>query len=390
MSGEATETMETTEYMEGKEAEAIMEINRELKEYFIERDTEIDLMTIAVLSREHMVMLGAPGTAKSQLVQCFNRHIDEASYFYHMLMKDTTRDEIFGPLDIAALKEGHNRRKTEGYLPEAHFTFLDETFKASSAVLNMLLAAVNERVFKDDGKTKGIPLISMFGASNELPEEDEGLEAFYDRILIRKIVEDIHEWGNKKRLLELDGYKPDTTITLKELQNIQEAVKEVDVTPVHDDMLRIIRKLNSEGIRVSDRRFKESKQVVQAHAFLNGRMEAQNDDLTVLQYIYWTDPEDIDKVRSICMGISNPYANQAAEWEAIVQDIRSQLDQLPKETNNETIELFNKAEQMKENCNELISKAKKEGKNTEPLERVHRKISSLRRDMQQNYLKLED
>ena len=154
-----------------------------LQRTFIGKDEIIRLMCIAVVAGEHCVLLGPPGTAKSALIRTLSKLI-QANYFEYLLTRFTEPNELFGPVDIAAFREGHYRRNTAGMLPEAEIVFLDEIFKSNSAILNALLTLLNERKFVSGSDTIECPLISVFGASNEVPT-DETLGAIFDRFLLR-------------------------------------------------------------------------------------------------------------------------------------------------------------------------------------------------------------
>src|SRR5579859_3856917 len=163
--------------------ERLSQLARTLQDRFLGKDEVIRLLCIAVLAGEHAVLIGPPGTAKSALLRTFARMLD-AAYFEYLLTRFTEPNEIFGPVDIAAFREGKYQRRTEGMLPEAEIVFLDEVFKSNSAILNSLLTLLNERRYTSGGEVVRCPLLSAFGASNEVPS-DETLTAIYDRFILR-------------------------------------------------------------------------------------------------------------------------------------------------------------------------------------------------------------
>src|SRR5580692_669862 len=154
-----------------------------LEQRFLGKDEVIRLLLAAAVAGEHAVLIGPPGTAKSALIRTFAR-LMHARYFEYLLTRFTEPNEIFGPVDIAAFREGRYERRTEGMLPDAEIVFLDEVFKSNSAILNALLTLLNERRYTSGGKVMKSPLLSAFGASNEVPT-DETLGAVFDRFLLR-------------------------------------------------------------------------------------------------------------------------------------------------------------------------------------------------------------
>src|SRR5580704_556689 len=161
----------------------LAELAKNLEGRFLGKDEVIRLLLIAVIAGEHAVLIGPPGTAKSALLRTFARLLS-ARYFEYLLTRFTEPNEIFGPVDIAAFREGRYERRTEGMLPEAEVVFLDEVFKSNSAILNALLTLLNERKYASGGQIIRCPLISVFAASNEVPA-DETLTAVFDRFLLR-------------------------------------------------------------------------------------------------------------------------------------------------------------------------------------------------------------
>src|SRR5437588_1018205 len=160
-----------------------------LKSRFVGRDEVIDLIALALTAREHLFLHGPPGTAKSALIRHFARAV-QGNYFEYMLTRFSEPNEIFGPIDIGKLREGTIITVTKGMLPEAEFVFLDELFNANSAILNNLLTVLNERVYRRGMETHALPLLSLFSASNHLPE-DATLVALFERFLLRCHVQNL-------------------------------------------------------------------------------------------------------------------------------------------------------------------------------------------------------
>src|SRR5215216_992712 len=162
---------------------AFQELARQMNAQFLDKQEIIRLMTVSAIAGEHMVIVGPPGTAKSAMIDMFAKLVD-ARYFEYLLTRFTEPNEIFGPIDIQAFRSGSYSRRMEGMLPHGEIVFLDEIFKANSAILNSLLSVLNERLFTVGGTVVKVPLISAFGASNEVPNDDD-LMAVFDRFLIR-------------------------------------------------------------------------------------------------------------------------------------------------------------------------------------------------------------
>src|SRR3954451_3834117 len=159
------------------------QIARTLESRFLGKDEVIRLLLISVVAGEHAVLVGPPGTAKSALIRMFSRLL-QANYFEYLLTRFSEPNELFGPVDISAFREGTYRRRTTGMLPEAEIVFLDEVFKSNSAILNSLLTLLNERRYTAGGVTMKCPLLMAIGASNEVPA-DADLAAIFDRFLLR-------------------------------------------------------------------------------------------------------------------------------------------------------------------------------------------------------------
>src|SRR5262245_4896693 len=154
-----------------------------MEQHFLDKQEIIRLLIVCAVAGEHMILVGPPGTAKSAIIRMFARLID-ARYFEYLLTRFTEPNELFGPVDIAAFRAGTYQRRTEGMLPESEIVFLDEVFKSNSAILNSLLTILNERRFSSGAHQQQVPLIALYGATNEVPNDD-ALAAIFDRFLLR-------------------------------------------------------------------------------------------------------------------------------------------------------------------------------------------------------------
>lgn len=289
-------------------------LQAEMEGHLFERHEELEGLLLALLSRQHLLLIGPKGAAKSLMIRLLASSIEGAKYFERLLTRFTLPDELFGPVSISALKKDRFSRLTRGYLPEAHFAFLDEIWKANSSILNSLLALINERLFYNDGEVLQCPLETLMGASAELPQE-EALSALYDRFLLRYRVKYIAEDAHLLDMMA-DSRPPilKTRISLDEIHDARHAVDDVEVDrPLLEAVAKIRRHLGAEGLSLSDRRYKESLSVVRSKAWLRGRTYAVEDDLAVLSNILWDDPANEPLVRGFVLDIANPQEKRARE-----------------------------------------------------------------------------
>ncbi|MDB6079602.1 MAG: ravA 2 [Akkermansiaceae bacterium] len=277
------------------------EVLAPLKQAFVGKDEIIDLMGVSLAARENLFLYGPPGTAKSALVHSLAARIHGHTFDY-LLSRFTEPNELFGPFDIRRLREGDLVTNTEGMLPEADIVFLDELLNANSAILNSLLMALNERIFRRGRETRAIPALFFAGASNHLPEDD-ALHALFDRFLLRVRCGPVPETQLAHVLsagweLEKRGSGEAATLTAADLREFQQAVRQVDLAPVRSAYLDLILKLRHAGIDISDRRAVRLQRVIAASALLCGRLEARTSDLWVLRHV-WDREEQIEIIESI-------------------------------------------------------------------------------------------
>jgi MoxR-like ATPase len=290
-------------------AAKLQALRRALKGYFVERDEVIDGALAGLLAGEHVLLLGPVGTAKSLLARTLCERIRGAAYFGWLLTKFSTPEEVFGPVSLAALEADTFRRVTAGKLPEAHIAFLDEIFKANSAILNSLLAILNERVYHNGTSAEAVPLLALFGASNELPEEGE-LMALYDRFMLRFELDYVADDAAFLRMLSLeDELDPSVGLDLAQLTALQAAARRVEVPrALLRDLAALRARLNDEEIEASDRRYRKSLDVLRAYAFLAGRGRVETADLVHLQHVLWTEPSDRAKIAATVDEVARRYA----------------------------------------------------------------------------------
>lgn len=311
----------------------------ELTKPFVGREEEAKVVLLALLTKEHAALIGEPGTAKSALIRRTAAILNMKCFIY-LLTRFTEPAELFGPLDINALKEGRYVRITTNKLPEAEIVFLDEVFKANSAILNTLLTIMNERVFYDGYTEIKVSLWSLFGASNEVPEDPE-LEALYDRFLLRHYVKPVSDdvWKDLLKYswnIEKYGYaKPEMKIDRDVLDNLHRVVFEVDLMPIENKLLKLFSIFESKNIHLTDRRKGKVLKVIAAHAILNGRLTAAEEDLSVLKFVAAHDIDDFERINIILseeLKTAYRYIKELEEIHRNVKEVYSYISSFPSVT----------------------------------------------------------
>ena len=267
----------------------------------VEREIPLRLALLAALAGEHLLLLGPPGTAKSLLARRLRLAFRDATLFERLLTRFSVPEELFGPLSLKALEDDRYERATKGFLPTAQVAFLDEIFKANSAILNALLTLLNEREFDNGTMRQKAPLVAVVAASNELPEGEE-LAALYDRFLLRCHVGPVSDEGFEQ-LLDLG---PETTVTVadplllsaEELSEIRSRAARIPLSPEARQLLRDARTFHRDrGIPVSDRRFRKIVGLLRVSALTCGRDEVSLWDCALLVHATWDTPEREAEVR---------------------------------------------------------------------------------------------
>ncbi|GAB3521611.1 ATPase RavA domain-containing protein [Photobacterium alginatilyticum] len=332
-------------------SERIQKLVKALSNGVYEREETIKLCLLAALAGESVFLLGPPGIAKSLIAKRLIQAFDNSQFFDYLMTRFSTPEEVFGPLSIQELKDnGKYVRLVDGYLPTAQVVFLDEIWKAGPAILNTLLTVVNERTFKNGQDILPVPMRLLVTASNELPEEDSGLEALFDRMLVRVFVNRIQEKQNFKAMLMGDGpsvkeLEPGLAITDEEYESWQQHIDEIHL---NDEIFEKIYELKSmveqraeagedfasedSELYISDRRWKKSVRLLKTSAFFNGREAINPLDLLLLQDCLWHSPESRNVVRSIISEFATQKAfNQetaqlnANEAQSIIDDVHDDI-----------------------------------------------------------------
>ena len=314
----------------------------EMNRGIYEKETEISLSLLAALAGESIILLGPPGVAKSMVARQLKTAFREAQNFEYLMSRFSTPDEIFGPVSIQKLKTSDTyERAVEGYLPTADVVFLDEIWKAGPAIQNTLLTVINEKIFRNGNREMHLPLKLLVAASNELPAKGEGLEALWDRFVIRIESRPIKLEKNFRAML-LESHADfadnadfsDLKITAEEYAEWAEKICKIGVKEEVLDAISAIRKslravnvdeaAERRNIYVSDRRWKNIVRLLRTSAFMQDREEVDICDLLPIYHCLWQEPEERDAIRNIVIrALFSPFADKLVEMKnALAEDIK--------------------------------------------------------------------
>lgn len=327
---------------------------QEMNRGIYEKNTEISLSLLAALAGESVILLGPPGVAKSMVARQLKTAFRDAQSFEYLMSRFSTPDEIFGPVSIQKLKTSDTyERAVEWYLPTADVVFLDEIWKAGPAIQNTLLTVINEKLFRNGNREMHLPLKLLVAASNELPAKGEGLEALWDRFVIRiesrpikleknfraMLLESHADFSRSTRVLGHADFADNADfsnlkITAEEYAEWAEKICKIGVKEEVLDAISAIRKslravnvdeaAERRNIYVSDRRWKNIVRLLRTSAFMQDREEVDICDLLPIYHCLWQEPEERDAIRSIVIrALFSPFAEKLVEMKnALAEDIK--------------------------------------------------------------------
>ena len=374
----------------------IESIIKELSQGVYEKDQALKLVLLSFLSGKSAFLYGPPGTAKSLIARRVALAFDikgSNTFFAYLMNRFSTPEEIFGPIDIAELKKNRLTRSTQGYLPTAHFAFLDEIWKSSPAILNTLLTIINEKIYRDGNTDIKVPLKGLVCASNEFPMQNQGLEALYDRLVIRLSVLPIEQKSSFEALLDEDIVEIEVTnpITTQELQDITQKAKKVKFSQEAKEAMHFLKAsiesynkslqlrnlaqdntessqtesrqdtknqsiestqepISHNGIYVSDRRWRAMAELLKTAAVLSDRDEVQPIDIMLLAHCLWSDEAQKEVVNNLIakalqssmqnakFDISSLKEEYSKHYDAIITEFYS--NNKPKQVSQTTKDLY--------------------------------------------------
>ena len=319
------------------------EIIEHLNEGIHEREETIAVSFLAALSDQNIFLFGPPGTAKSLIARRISRAFETRSYFEYLMHRFSTPEDVFGPVSITELKKDNFVRKTERFLPRSDFAFLDEIWKSSPSILNTLLTIINEKQFRNGTEVEDAPLKALIAASNETPPSGQGLDALYDRFLVRLNVSPMTEVPNFDALLKSRPTLPDIdmpaalAIKHEEWEGWEERLHEVSLSEeafsaIRDIKLAFEEKGEKLGVYVSDRRWQRAAILLKAAAFFCGRGEVNLVDCLLLRHCLWTTKDNYEEVVKI---VEDAVRNRGFETGFSLHEIDAEKEELEKEINKE-------------------------------------------------------
>lgn len=369
----------------------LLNILEEMNEENKERAEIAHSMVVALISQQHLLMVGPGGTGKSKLVRDLVRRVTGANYFETALDETSTPDQVLGPPDIKTMvEEGKTRRVPDGMLPTAHLAFIDEFFNGNGPVLHSVMPILNERIFHNNGKPVLTSLMSMFAGTNKL-NADQDQAALWDRIHIRHQVNFVKDRDNLTDLLreamerQVSSYVPaePTTVSVDDLRKARDEAMQLPVSDIAmSTYLDLVETLEHQGVIVGTRRQVEGLKAVVANAWLAGHSEVKVGDLGIIQHMFWTSQDDVAKVKAAVLTACNPGEKKALE---LLDDLQQLVEEYKKageldsmKRNNIGVDLFKKTGKIMDAASPLRANAEAAGASTIRIDELIKQTQALK------------
>lgn len=388
--------MSTTTEIRNNVEKAIVEMGYTHKE----RLAVIKGMWVALVARQHLLMLGPGGTGKSLLARDVADRIDNAYYFESAGDETSDPGQFFGPVDIKAMKEeGKHRRRITGMLPEADIAFIDEFFNLNGPTLHGMMPILNERYFHNNGQPMETPLWSAFMGTNKL-NADTDQAATWDRVHLRYVVKYVQDREAVRDLItdsvnrRVTSYTepPKATIDLDDLKAAHDEAMTLNVPDnAWETFLDIRDELLNEGVEVSTRRQAEGMVAVLANTWVDGNTEVNTGNLDILQHMWWSYQADMEKVQKIILAATNPGEKAALEYLDEIEQYNQDLREIERQDLDDTkkglktMEIIKNTKHVLSEADDLDEKAKAAGASTARIEELRKRATDLKNHIQKEY-----
>jgi MoxR-like ATPase len=383
-----------------------------LKAYNVERDEEIELLGLSLISGIDPLFLGDPGVGKTWMIELMLRTLElpaGTDLFSTLVFKETPADDILGPRSLPAMKAGKIERMMDGYLPTAVVAYLDEIFKASPTLVNSLLDLFANRVLKVGATVHECKqLLCIYGSSNELPDREDMLP-FRDRFGLTKHVEAVRAPEGKKAVMRIqDDYQRSArtidmsgapTLSMKDVDKIRTEVRSIEIPdPVIEAMADAQDKWAGHGFAPSQRRVGQMLMALKARAWTQGREAVSTDDMIVCQHMAWNHPDHYDKAREVVMDFANAFARKAAQFKEALEPIFTEIDSIRGKINagdnaddhmEEAFKQMRSLRQMRKRVREEIADGKAQAQDVTDLETVLAEVDRAHGYIEQTFVEDE-